>query len=77
MFFKREYINGKALGLSYAVCGLMQDSLEPISNGHHDVEGAEEEDKVEVGVAVDGAVLLVVADILTTTRFLLLFITVI
>ena len=50
----------------------MWDSLEPVCDGHHDVEGAQEEDEVEVGVAVDGAVPLVVHDVLTPSGLLLL-----
>lgn len=40
------------------------DLLEPVCGGHHDVERAEEEDKVEVCVAVDGALFLIIINIL-------------
>ena len=46
-------------------------SLEPVCDGHHDIEGAQEEDKMEVGVAVDGPLLLVVHYVLTPPALLL------
>lgn len=44
--------------------------LKPIGDGHHDVEGAQEEDKMEVGVAVDGSLFLVVDHVLASAGLL-------
>lgn len=39
---------------------LMVIIMEPVGDGHHDVEGSQEEDKMEVGVAVDGSLSLII-----------------
>lgn len=51
----------------------MGHSLEPAGQGHHHVEGRQQEDKVEIGVAVDGALLLVVDNPGALLDILLLF----
>lgn len=47
-------------------------SLEPICDRHHDIERAKEEDKMEVGIAVDGALFLIINYILSSSSLLLL-----
>lgn len=37
-------------------------SLEPVGDGHHHIEGSQEEHEVEIGIAVDGAFLLIIND---------------
>lgn len=46
--------------------------LKPVGDGHHDIKRAQEEDKVEVGVVVNGFLPLIVDHILTWTTFLLI-----
>lgn len=48
--------------------------LEPVGDGHHDVEGSQEEDKMEVGVAVDGPLSLIVHHILAWPGLLLIIV---
>lgn len=38
--------------------------LEPVGDGHHDVEGSQEEDKMEVSVAVDRSLFLIIHHVL-------------
>lgn len=38
--------------------------LKPVGDGHHDIQGAKEEDKVKEGVTVDGSLSLVIHHIL-------------
>lgn len=45
--------------------------LEPVGDGHHDIEGPQEEDKVEIGVAVDGCLPLVIHHVLARAGLLL------
>lgn len=47
--------------------------VEPAGQSHHHVEGSQEQDKVEIGVAVDGAFLLIVNDPGSLLDILLLF----
>lgn len=51
----------------------MGHSLEPAGQGHHHIEGSQQEDKVEIGVAVDGAFLLIIYDPGSLFGILLLF----
>lgn len=51
--------------------------LEPVGEVHHDIEGPQEEDTVEVGVAVDCPVLLVIHHILAPTPPLLIIVLVV
>lgn len=48
--------------------------LEPVGDGHHDVEGSQEEDKMEVGIAVDGPLSLIVHHILAWPGLLLIIV---
>lgn len=48
--------------------------LEPVGDGHHDVEGSKEEDKMEVGIAVDGSLSLIICHVLASTGLLLIII---
>lgn len=48
--------------------------LEPVGDGHHDVEGSQEEDKMEVGVAVDGSLSLIIHHVLASTGLLLIIV---
>lgn len=50
------------------------DLLEPVCDRHHDVERAKEEDKMEVGIAVDSAFFLIIKDILSPCSPLLLIV---
>lgn len=47
--------------------------LEPVGDGHHHIEGSQEEHKVEIGIGVDGALLLIVNDPRALFHILLLF----
>lgn len=51
-----------------------QHSLEPVGDRHHDIERSQEEDKMEVGVAVDGPLPLVVHHILARAGLLLIIV---
>lgn len=51
----------------------MGHSLEPAGQGHHHVERSQQEDKMEIGVAVDGAFLLIIDDPGAFLDILLLF----
>lgn len=46
--------------------------LEPVGDGHHDIEGSQEEDKVEIGVAVDCCLSLVIHHVLARPGLLLI-----
>lgn len=46
--------------------------LKPVGDSHHDIKRAQEEDKVEVGIIIDGCLLLIVDHILAWTSFLLI-----
>lgn len=46
--------------------------LKPVGDGHHDVKGAQKEDKVEVAVGVDGSFLFIIYHVLTRTSFFLI-----
>ncbi len=46
------------------VCHTDFHLLKPVGDGHHDVEGSQKEDKMEVSVAVDGTLLLIVHHVL-------------
>lgn len=46
--------------------------LKPVGDSHHDVERAQKEDKVEVGVGVDGSFLFIIYHVLTRTSFFLI-----
>lgn len=48
-------------------------SLEPVGDGHHHIEGSQEEHEVEVGIAIDGAFLLIINDPWSLFHILLLF----
>lgn len=43
---------------------LMVVIMKPVGDCHHDIEGSQEEDKVEVAVAIDGSLSLVVHHVL-------------
>lgn len=47
--------------------------VEPVGDGHHHIEGSQEEHKVEIGIGVDGALLLIVNDPRALFHILLLF----
>lgn len=51
----------------------MGHSLEPAGDGHHHIEGSQEEHEVEIGVAIDGASLLIINDPRPLLHILLLF----
>lgn len=48
--------------------------LEPVGDRHHYVEGSQEEDKMEVWVAVDGSLPLVIQHVLAWTGLLLIIV---
>lgn len=49
----------------------MKDLLEPVCDRHHDIKWAKEEDKMEVGIAVDSALVLIIKYILSSHSLLL------
>lgn len=51
----------------------MGHSLEPVGDGHHHIEGSQQEHEVEIGIAINGAFLLVVNDPWPFFHILLLF----
>ena len=48
--------------------------LEPVGDGHHDVERAKKEDEMEEWVAVHGFLFLIVQNILSRAGFLLIIV---
>lgn len=50
----------------------MAIKMEPVGDGHHDVQGSQEEDRMEVGVAVDGSFSLIIRHVLASTSVVLL-----
>lgn len=48
--------------------------MEPVGDGHHDVQGSQEEDEMEVGVAVDGPLSLIIDHVLAWTGLLLIIV---
>lgn len=50
----------------------MSHSLEPAGDGHHHIEGSQKEHKVEIGIAIDGASLLIINDPRSFLHILLL-----
>lgn len=48
--------------------------LKPVGYSHHDVEGAEKENKMEIAVAVDCAVSLIILHILPSSSLLIIIV---